>query len=110
MSNFYGNWSSIEDMAHNFEVPVDTFNGCEILFATYDYGSYDGSAYVIFQKDNKFFEVEASHCSCYGLEQQWIPGEIVPEQLAKRSLYKAAPETIKALERVVVMLNAKSEA
>lgn len=37
---------------------------------------YDGSAYVLFEKNNKLFEVYGGHCSCFGLEGQFNPEEI----------------------------------
>lgn len=47
----------------------------KILYADYTYEYYYGDAYVLgFDKEqNKFFEVHGSHCSCYGLEDQWEP-------------------------------------
>lgn len=51
------------------------FNGdrskIEILFASYTYENYSGDAFVIAEKDGKLYEVNAGHCSCYGLEGQF---------------------------------------
>lgn len=61
-----------------------------ILFAVYDVSTYgkgfvvDGSAFVLFEKDGKLFEVNGGHCSCYGLEGQWEPEEVVLEELEHR--------------------------
>lgn len=46
-----------------------------ILFAQYDYQDYEGYAFVLFERDGKLYEVNGSHCSCYGLEDQWCPEE-----------------------------------
>lgn len=54
--------------------PVDILEG-EVLLASYRYESYDGEAFVLFARDGKLYEVNASHCSCYGLEGQWEPEE-----------------------------------
>lgn len=48
---------------------------CFILYAIYNLDSYDGWAFVLFLKDGKLYEVNISHCSCYGLEDQWEPEE-----------------------------------
>jgi len=56
----------------------------KILFAAYLYENYSGSAFVLFAKDGKLFEVNGGHCSCYGLEGQWEPEEVVLEELASR--------------------------
>lgn len=56
----------------------------KILFATYFRESYEGSSWVLFEKDGKLFEISASHCSCYGLEQQWNPEEVSLKELENR--------------------------
>ena len=47
----------------------------EILFATYEQGSYDGHSVVIFKRNNILYLVDAGHCSCYGLEGLFNPDE-----------------------------------
>lgn len=44
-----------------------------LLYAEYEYGDWQGEAYVLgYNLDSgKFFEIHANHCSCYGLEGQW---------------------------------------
>jgi len=46
-----------------------------ILYAWYENEDYNGHSYVFGydKKEDKFFEVEAWHCSCYGLEEGWDP-------------------------------------
>lgn len=46
-----------------------------LLIAVYTYESYSGKAFVLYEHDGKLFEVNASHCSCYGLENQFDPEE-----------------------------------
>lgn len=46
-----------------------------ILLASYETGNWEGEAFVLFEKDGTLYEVNASHCSCYGLENQWSPEE-----------------------------------
>lgn len=57
----------------------------QFLVARYDQECYEGSAFVLFRKDGKLYEVHGSHCSCYGLEGQWAPEETDWKALAMRS-------------------------
>jgi len=61
----------------------DEFN-VNILLASYGYENYSGDAFVLFEKDGKLYEVNAAHCSCYGLEDQWSPEETSVEALEFR--------------------------
>lgn len=45
----------------------------KILFASYGSENYSGDAFVLFAEKGKLYEVNGSHCSCYGLEGQWSP-------------------------------------
>jgi hypothetical protein len=56
----------------------------KILFASYSVGGYEGNAFVLFERYGKLFEVNAYHCSCYGLEFQFEPQETTIEALAYR--------------------------
>lgn len=56
----------------------------EILFAYYSYEDYSGHAFVLFRMDGKLYEVNGSHCSCYGLEDQWDPEETSVKLLRDR--------------------------
>ena len=60
------------------------FQDIEVLFASYEYAGYEGDAFVLFRKDGKLYEVNGSHCSCYGLEGQWEPEETTIEALEHR--------------------------
>lgn len=71
-------------MLDDFDIQQEAIDGAEILFAQYEVEGYEGSAYVLFRKDGKLFEVSGGHCSCYGLENQWAPEEIAPEALRHR--------------------------
>ncbi len=55
------------------DVMKEEMKNCNILFAWYGQGDYDGSAFVLFERNGKLYEVNAGHCSCYGLEDQWDP-------------------------------------
>jgi len=65
--------SSSEDVFNEFSVGASDREGINILFAYYDCPPYEGYAFVLFEKNGQLYEVNASHCSCYGLENQWDP-------------------------------------
>jgi hypothetical protein len=60
------------------------FKNCKILLASYSFEWYDGTAFVLFERGGELFEVNGSHCSCYGLEGQWQPDETTIESLTYR--------------------------
>ena len=70
---YHGEFECREDVERRFAVELD--NSIEILFAGYDTPWYEGYAFVLFEQDGKLYEVNGSHCSCYGLEGQWDPEE-----------------------------------
>lgn len=64
--------------------------GVTILYADYTYGDYSGDAFILFHKKDdqgnlKLYEVNGSHCSCYGLENQWQPEETTVKALRMRA-------------------------
>ena len=79
-------FADLEDMARSFEIDPSQLEGCRILFASYVAGGYEGSALVIYEREGKLYEVNGSHCSCYGLENQWEPEETSMEALKMRDL------------------------
>ncbi len=66
---YYGNFANRQDIEKEFEVKLE--DDINILFAWYDTPDYEGYAYVIFERAEKFYIVQGSHCSCCGLEGQW---------------------------------------
>jgi hypothetical protein len=72
---YHEDFESIEHMKKEFEITDADLLGVEILFAAYRTCCYDGTALVLFKKDDKFYIVNASHCSCSGLEDRWCPVE-----------------------------------
>ncbi|BAS04998.1 hypothetical protein [Ralstonia phage RSF1] len=70
---FHDEFKSREDVFEQFRIVDDP--KYQILYAGYECQDYEGSS-VVFGYDHEkkqFFEVYASHCSCYGLEDQWDP-------------------------------------
>lgn len=67
------------------QATLEKYKDIEILLASYaDDGCYGGDAYVLFRKDNKLYEVNACHCSCFGIEGQWEPEETSIESIKHR--------------------------
>ena len=85
VSKFIG-FENEEDMIGQFNITPDTLKGLRVVLAWYGYGCYDGSAFVLLQKTRggEFYEVNASHCSCYGLEGQFDLEEVTLEDLQFR--------------------------
>lgn len=78
-------WASYRETID--QTPVEDkpqFRGCKILLASYGTPSYEGYAFVLFERDGKLYEVNGSHCSCYGLEGQWDPEETTVDALRCR--------------------------
>lgn len=78
-----------EDILKQFEAPADALLDANLLYAKYKYESYEGSAFILFTKDDKMWEVHGSHCSCYGLEGQWDPQETSRDLLEARFFGKS---------------------
>lgn len=81
-------------MLQDFGIEESALTGAEVIFASYTYENYSGSAFVLFRKAGELFEVNAGHCSCYGLseqgygpsdaETQWSPESTTVEALLQR--------------------------
>lgn len=86
MNKYRDEFTCVEDINAQFDIPDDQrLKNEEVLYATYTYEDYEGSAYVLFQRDGKLYEVHGGHCSCYGLEGQWEPDETMWEALGDRA-------------------------
>jgi len=83
---YLNDWSESgrDGLLSSFDIKPSTLDGAEILVASYTYEEYSGSAYVLFRRDGKLFEVHGGHCSCYGLEDQWEPEETTKEAILHR--------------------------
>lgn len=72
---YLNNFSSIDDVRSQFQISSEAIHDAEVVLAWYGNGDYCGSAYVLFVRNGKLWEVHASHCSCNGIEGQWDPQE-----------------------------------
>lgn len=70
-SNVFDGWNDAEQMVAEFGVGMDAIEGYRVIVATYDTGNYSGDAFVLLEKNGNYYEVNGSHCSCYGLEDCW---------------------------------------
>lgn len=78
---FHNDFGSVEDVICSYHISESELEGATVIHADYTYEYYEGSSYVLFFKDGKYYEVFGSHCSCYGLEDQWDPEEVTVAQL-----------------------------
>lgn len=69
----------------DFKIAPDFPTRKEILYASYECPPYEGYAFVLYERDGKLYEVNGSHCSCFGLEGQWKPEETSWGALAMRT-------------------------
>ena len=74
-------WKDSADVYLDFKEPK---HEGKILFAVYDYFDYSGKAFILYYLSGKLYEVNGSHCSCFGLEDQWKPEETTIEVLNLR--------------------------
>jgi hypothetical protein len=83
---YLGDWKELgkEQLLKDFEIEPKILEGAEILLAYYEYVDYSGDAFVFIKRDNKLFEINGSHCSCFGLEGQWEEEETTIEALKYR--------------------------
>ena len=79
---YFGDFGSWQDVMEQFQVPEqDRPAPDQVIYAAYDCPSYEGYADVIYRIGDRYFWASGSHCSCYGLEDQWQPEEYSREQL-----------------------------
>lgn len=85
----FGNKKDVfQEFSHQYEGIdeglMDWYKNCKVLFAWYMHECYDGSAFVLVERDGMLYEVNGGHCSCYGLEDQWDPEKTSVEALKHR--------------------------
>jgi hypothetical protein len=77
-------WADVDEIRSAFEVAPEHWAGVEVLAAWSEYESYEGSAWVLFRRAGKLYEVNGGHCSCYGFEGQWEPSEVTTAEIEHR--------------------------
>ena len=99
-------------MLEDFGIGKDALDGAEVLVASYTYEDYSGSAYVLFRRDGKLFEVHGGHCSCHGLSEesysggptQWQPEEADADSIRHRIVNGTWGEEDRIQEAVLAAL------
>lgn len=81
VKEFAAIWGNNDEDHRDIKRDLD---GARILIDV-DTGGWDACAIVVYEKGDLLFEVNGSHCSCYGYEGQWEPEETSWEALAVRS-------------------------
>ena len=81
---FYGLFDSVEDIRNAFDEPDALPDEAVVIAAGYSYEDYSGYASVVYVHDGVVYEVHGSHCSCYGLEDQWKPEQANISELRAR--------------------------
>lgn len=95
----FNGFADADDVFNRFNVKEDEQKDVEFIYAYY-WCDYDGSAFVLFARKGKLYEVNGSHCSCYGLEDQWSPEETSVEALRKRNIsYVRNEDVYEAIKR-----------
>ena len=72
--------------------------------AWYGCGDYNGCSWIIYEYKGKLYEVNGSHCSCYGLEGQWDPEETDWRAIAKMDFLDSEYDESKTVEEYVKKL------
>jgi len=80
----YKNVEMWEEKKEAMKIAIEKWKSTNILFASYGEANYSGDAFVLFEREGKLFEVNGSHCSCYGLEGQFEPEETTIEAIKYR--------------------------
>jgi len=81
----YSYWSDGESATQILK----QLNESRVYLAWYGAGDYCGCSFVLFSHNGQLYEVNASHCSCYGLEGQWDPEPTCWKSLAQRDYFHA---------------------
>lgn len=92
--DIFNGFTDAEDVFNQFNVKEDEQKDVEFIYAFYNYEDYSGSAFVLFARKGKLYEVNGGHCSCCGLEDQWSPEETFVEALNKRDTYYVKNEDV----------------
>lgn len=109
---FLNDWkdSGLKGMKGDFGIDDAALEGVTVLLASYTYEDYSGDAFVLFERGGNLYEVNGSHCSCYGLSEsslsdytttQWQPEETTVEALRHRLEKGHVGEIADALRQVL---------
>lgn len=82
MSVYQGYFESWKDVVVNFGGPLGMKEPAKVYLAAYNCENYDGHAEVVWRQGHKYYFLEGSHCSCFGLEETgWDPEEFKTKKI-----------------------------
>jgi hypothetical protein len=98
----YNGFESDEDIENKFQLPSGFLKVSKLktVYASYDDQCYSGEAFLVFIKTDtlELFEVNASHCSCYGLEGSFQLEPTVLDSIKLRGQVDDATITFVAMQ------------
>lgn len=110
---YCGEFVDRNDMLMQFNIDESALSGYKVLLAFYSYECYEGYAFVLLKKkkSKELFTVYGSHCSCYGLEDQFDMESASIEQIEKlhASDYYYYRGCSKELGEILVRLKEKAQ-
>lgn len=84
------------EIVKEYQITPELLAGVHLIVAGMWEDSYDGHAFIPFEREGKVFEVQSAHCSCYGHEGQWDPIERPIEAIVKSGNYVLAGNDVEA--------------
>ena len=100
MTLFLDGWDDAEGVGNDFDADLSAF---EILIGFYDLSmAYEGYAWVLCRDAaGQLYEVNGSHCSCFGLEEQWDPDPTSWDYLCSENFpHRDHPEIMAEVRRL----------
>ena len=68
-------------VAEEYKVSIKEVTKYDFLVAYEDQWGYEGSSFFLMKKGGRFYTNYASHCSCYGFEDQFKPEMVTKKYL-----------------------------
>jgi hypothetical protein len=81
---FVGLFTSLEDIAREFDIDIEVLNEFDVCIAFFERDSYDGYGYVVLKKEELFYEVFGAWNRTTGLYREWRPEQTTLEELQAR--------------------------
>jgi hypothetical protein len=106
MKTFVENFESVADIIREYAITdqaaLKQLQESKIHLAWYGHGDYCGASFVLFEHDGVLFEASGSHCSCSGLEGQWVPEQTTWGALNMRSYGESGADEAQAILEALV--------
>jgi hypothetical protein len=92
---YHGNFENWKDVVSSFSPDdLDRPEPSEVYYASYDIDGYEGWAVVLWRDKRKYYFLNGSHCSCYGLEEAGFhPDEFTSKKVFIEFLKKLGPHS-----------------